>query len=137
MWLLSKEFKFEAAHQLPCHDGKCARLHGHSWVMWVHVGGATLVKSGAKAGMLIDYSELKSLVKPLVDDYLDHHYLNQTLELENPTSEAIAQWIYRRLSSRIDGLYAVEIRETCTSRCLYLGATDLRDVLHLGGLIAS
>jgi 6-pyruvoyltetrahydropterin/6-carboxytetrahydropterin synthase len=47
-WLLAKEFRFEAAHQLPYHDGKCARLHGHSWHGVVYVAGDTLVEKVAK-----------------------------------------------------------------------------------------
>ncbi|NES98612.1 MAG: 6-carboxytetrahydropterin synthase QueD, partial [Desertifilum sp. SIO1I2] len=36
-WIIYKEFRFEAAHHLPHHDGKCRRLHGHSWVGRVQV----------------------------------------------------------------------------------------------------
>ena len=53
-------------------------------------------------------------------NYLDHYYLNDSLGLENPTSEAIAQWIYWELQKRnLPGLDAVEIKETCTAGCLY------------------
>ncbi|MCD8487597.1 MAG: 6-carboxytetrahydropterin synthase QueD [Desertifilum sp.] len=119
-WIIYKEFRFEAAHHLPHHDGKCRRLHGHSWVGRVYVRGNALVKSGPKQGMLIDYGEIKQYIQPLLEDYLDHHYLNETTGLENPTSEAIAKWIYNRLeAAKLPGLYAVEIQETCTSGCRY------------------
>lgn len=119
-WSIYKEFRFEAAHRLPHHDGKCRRLHGHSFVGRVYVRGDRLIESGAKQGMIIDYSDLKKYLKPLLNDYLDHHYLNDTTGLENPTSEELARWIYHQLEAAgLPGLSAVEIRETCTSGCLY------------------
>jgi 6-pyruvoyltetrahydropterin/6-carboxytetrahydropterin synthase len=120
-WLLYKEFRFEAAHRLPHHDGKCRRLHGHSWVGRVYVKGQRLIPDGAKAGMLIDYGDLQDYMQPLLDDFLDHYYLNESLNLENPTSELIAKWIYEKLEVLgLPGLWAVEIRETCTSGARYI-----------------
>lgn len=119
-WLLAKEFRFEAAHKLPHHDGKCARLHGHSWRGVVYVAGNTLIEQGAQQGMVIDYSDIKKYLKPLVDNYLDHYYLNESTGLESPTSEQIAAWIYQKLEEAgLPGLQAVRIDETCTSICLY------------------
>lgn len=117
---LEKLFRFEAAHQLPNHDGKCARLHGHSWVGRVVVSGLNLATSGPKAGMLIDYGDLSAAIKPIVEEYLDHHHLNESLNLANPTSEEIARWIYRKLKPVLGGiLYSVQIDETCSSRAEY------------------
>jgi 6-pyruvoyltetrahydropterin/6-carboxytetrahydropterin synthase len=123
MFTLTKEFKFEAAHQLMNHDGKCARLHGHSWKGRIIVKGEHLIGCGPKTNMLMDFSELSSYVKPLVEDFLDHHYLNDTLNENSPTSEFVAKWIYEKLISDFPGLRlrlkAVEIDETCTSSCRY------------------
>jgi 6-pyruvoyltetrahydropterin/6-carboxytetrahydropterin synthase len=125
MWVLGKEFTFEASHQLKYHDGKCARLHGHSWKGIVYVQGNCLMQDGAKQGMVMDYSEIKQYLKPLVDGYLDHYHLNESLGLENPTSEVIAQWIFNQLTeSGLRGLVGVQINETCTSRCFYVGTGD-------------
>ncbi|WP_072620656.1 6-carboxytetrahydropterin synthase QueD [Spirulina major] len=119
-WTIYKEFRFEAAHRLPDHDGKCQRLHGHSWVGRVYVRGDRLTTHGPKAGMLMDFSEIKDYLTPLLETYLDHHYLNDTTGLANPTSECLAQWIYHHLETAgLPGLDGVEIRETCTSGCLY------------------
>ncbi|MFW6295871.1 MAG: 6-carboxytetrahydropterin synthase QueD [Halothece sp.] len=119
-WLIYKEFRFEAAHRLPHHDGKCRRLHGHSWVGRVYVTGNQLISDGAKQGMVMDYGDIKQYLKPLVDDFLDHHYLNETTGLENPTSEEIARWVFEKLEKMgLPGLHSVEIRETCTSGCRY------------------
>ncbi|NJL83419.1 MAG: 6-carboxytetrahydropterin synthase QueD [Chloroflexaceae bacterium] len=120
MWILAKEFRFEAAHQLPNHDGKCARLHGHSWRGIIYVAGDALVENGPKEGMVIDYSDIKNYIKPLLEDYLDHYFLNETTGLAAPTSENLAQWIYEKLEAAgMPGLIAVRIDETCTSLCVY------------------
>ena len=119
-WLLAKEFRFEAAHKLPHYNGMCARLHGHSWRGIVYIAGDALGESGAQQGMVIDFAEVEKYLKPLVETYLDHNYLNETLGLESPTSEKIAAWVYEKLESAgLPGLTAVRIEETCTSMCLY------------------
>lgn len=120
-WTIEKEFRFEAAHRLPQHDGKCRRLHGHSWVGRVIVENDSLIQSGAKQGMVLDYYDIGQAVKPLVEDYLDHHYLNETTGLANPSCEELARWIFDRLKPLLPNmlLKAVVIEETCTSRCRY------------------
>ena len=113
-----KEFSFEAAHRLPNvpADHKCARLHGHSFQVRVSVRGIV----GAHTGWIVDFADIKAAVRP-VHEALDHRYLNDVEGLENPTSENVAIWIWRRLVVVIDGLAAVEVRETCTSGCIYRG----------------
>jgi 6-pyruvoyltetrahydropterin/6-carboxytetrahydropterin synthase len=113
-----KEFHFEAAHRLPhVPDGhKCARLHGHSFQVRIELAGEV----GENSGWVMDFAELKQHFAPLYDQ-LDHNYLNDVPGLENPTSENIARWIWQRLSSKLPLLSAVEIRETCTSGCIYRG----------------
>ncbi|KZX58800.1 6-carboxytetrahydropterin synthase QueD [Halioglobus sp. HI00S01] len=113
-----KEFHFEAAHRLPnVPEGhKCARLHGHSFIVRLTVAGPV----GDESGWVMDFSDLKAAFKPILDQ-LDHYYLNDIEGLENPTSENIARWIWDRLSPRLPQLSTVEIRETCTSGCVYRG----------------
>lgn len=120
-WTLRKKFTFEASHQLPHHDGKCRRLHGHSWVGWIECSGGALITEGSKRSMLVDYYDLGQFVKPLVEDSLDHHHLNSSLGLENPTSEEIARWVFAALKPKLPPLVAVTIEETCTSTCTYRG----------------
>lgn len=115
---IHKEFHFEAAHRLPnVPEGhKCARLHGHSFHVRLTVAGPV----GDESGWVMDFGDLKAAFKPILDQ-LDHYYLNDIEGLENPTSENIARWIWDRLSPRLPQLSAVEIRETCTSGCVYRG----------------
>lgn len=113
-----REFTFEAAHRLPnVPDGhKCARLHGHSYRVEVHVIGPI----GEDSGWVCDFGDIKAAFKPL-EDRLDHFYLNEVEGLENPTSEVLARWIWVRLAPNLHGLSAVHVRETCTSGCVYSG----------------
>jgi len=112
-----REFTFEAAHRLPnVPEGhKCARLHGHSFRVEVHVSGDV----DPVAGWVMDFADVKRAFKPL-HDQLDHHYLNEVPGLENPTSEVLAQWIWARLTDQLP-LSKVIVRETCTSGCVYRG----------------
>jgi len=68
----------------------------------------------------MDFAELKSAFKPLYNQ-LDHHYLNDIVGLDNPTSENIARWIWHKLKPALPLLTQIEIRETCTSGCIYRG----------------
>uniref|UniRef100_UPI00389AB3FC 6-carboxytetrahydropterin synthase QueD n=1 Tax=Sphaerimonospora thailandensis TaxID=795644 RepID=UPI00389AB3FC len=112
-----REFTFEAAHRLPnvSPGHKCARLHGHSYRVEVHVKG----EIDSSTGWLMDFAELKAAFKPL-EEQLDHYYLNEIPGLENPTSEVLAKWIWDRLRDVLP-LSAVAVRETCTSGCVYRG----------------
>ena len=116
-----KEFSFEAAHRLPnVPEGhKCARLHGHSFRVRVTVQGAV----DPRLGWVMDFAELKRAFAPLYDR-LDHRYLNEVEGLENPTSEVLARWLWRELQPKLPGVIAVEVRETCTSGCIYRGEDE-------------
>ena len=124
---LTKEFTFEAAHVLPHHDGKCGRLHGHSWKGKLVLEGEDLQTEGPKQGMLLDFGEIKAAVTPLLEKHLDHHYLNDTTGLESPTSEALAEWIYWELKEKLPLLAAVIVEETCTSSCCYRVEKDYNE----------
>ena len=116
---LTKEFGFESAHSLPNvpPGHKCARVHGHSFRVTVHVEGPV----GEDSGWVMDFADLKGAVQPTIDA-LDHRNLNELDGLGNPTSEVIAMWIWDRVASSLPGLTAVTVRETCTSACTYRGA---------------
>jgi len=116
-----KEFTFEAAHRLPYvpAEHKCARLHGHSFRVEIHIRGP----ENPRLGWVMDFSDLKTAFQPLVDQ-LDHYYLNEIEGLENPTSEQLARWIWQRLAPRLPSLSQVVVRETCTTGCIYRGEEE-------------
>jgi 6-pyruvoyltetrahydropterin/6-carboxytetrahydropterin synthase len=113
-----KEFTFEAAHRLPgVPEGhKCARLHGHSFRIELHLTGPVQEQTG----WVMDFGDIKSAFQPLYEQ-LDHHYLNEIGGLENPTSEVLAKWIWDGVKPRLPMLSEVVVRETCTSGCVYRG----------------
>lgn len=118
-----KQFRFEAAHRLPnvppAH--KCARLHGHSFFVEVHVRGPV----GPDSGWVIDFADIAAAWQPL-HDILDHNFLNEVEGLANPTSEHLARWIWQRILPALPGLSQVLVRETCTSGCVYRGEHEAR-----------
>src|SRR3982750_1183942 len=111
-----KEFGFEAAHRLPnVPEGhKCARLHGHSFRVEVHVRGDL----DPRLGWVMDFADVKAAVKPVINQ-LDHYYLNEIEGLENPTSEVLARWLWDRIKVHIPSLVAITLFETCDARCIY------------------
>ncbi len=115
---LRKTFQFEAAHRLPRlpRTHKCHRLHGHSFQVEVVVAG----ECDPRLGWLVDYAQIAAAFKPLWEK-LDHRYLNEIPGLENPTSENLAAWIWKRLKPRLPQLSEIVVAETCTARCVYRG----------------
>lgn len=70
---ITKEFKFEMAHALYGYDGLCANIHGHSYRLWITVRGRVRHEKGfVKDGMVLDFGNLKKIVKPLIVDKYDH-----------------------------------------------------------------
>lgn len=113
-----KVFTLEIAHRLPNvpPGHKCARLHGHSLRVEVHVGG----EADAHSGWVMDFADIKRAFAPLFEQ-LDHRYLNEVPGLENPTAEHIAQWLWERLKPVLPGLSALVVHETCTAGVRYTG----------------
>ena len=115
---LFKQFSIEAAHWLPNvpADHKCRRMHGHSFQIQVHVRGPV----DPHLGWVMDFAEIKAAFAP-VEDEIDHRCLNDVEGLENPTSENLARWLWKRLRPVLPLLSKIVVQETCTSGCIYLG----------------
>lgn len=70
---ITKEFKFETAHALMGYDGLCKHIHGHSYELLVTVIGYPIEEeSNPKLGMVMDFGDLKKIVKEEVVDKMDH-----------------------------------------------------------------
>ena len=113
-----KEFTIESAHRLPFvpEDHKCARLHGHSFHITIHVSGDL----DAELGWVQDFADIATAFAP-IRERLDHRYLNEIPGLENPTSENLCIWIWKELAPALPMLSRIVVRETCTSGCSYEG----------------
>ncbi len=135
---ITKQFNFETGHALYGYDGKCKNVHGHSYKLSVTVIGKPITdNSQVKYGMVIDFSDLKKIVKEEVVDVFDHATVfnknTPHIELANelkardhhvilvdyqPTSEMMvidfASKIKKRLPENI-GLFSLRLQETETS----------------------
>lgn len=98
---VTRAFGFEAAHELPWHQGKCKRLHGHSYRLEVTVEGPLDAN-----GIVIDFDDVKTVVNREVVDRFDHRHLNDLLD--NPTAERLAAEAWRLLHEA--GLAVVRLR---------------------------
>ena len=134
---ITKKFTFEAGHALYGHDGKCKNIHGHSYKLSVTVLGDPIHNSNnPKYGMIIDFSDLKKIVKEEIVTRFDHATIfnknTPHLELANnlksmghnvvlvdyqPTSEMLvldfANKIKKRLPNNIK-LFSLKLQETAT-----------------------
>ena len=113
---IRKHFRFEAAHALPHHTGKCARMHGHSYRLEVAIEGP-LQTAGPATGMVEDFEVIDRVVREHAIAALDHYTLNDFIE--NPTAENILLWIWDRLRGRLAGLTELVLWET-PSACAVL-----------------
>ncbi len=91
--------EFSGAHSLRGYNGACQSLHGHNWTIQIFVQAEKL----DEIGMSVDFRVLKRELDAILEE-LDHKYLNELPEFaeKNPTSENLAQYIYRRLAGAVN-----------------------------------
>jgi len=135
---ITKQFSFETGHALYGYDGKCRNVHGHSYKLSVTVIGNPITDTNnVKFGMVIDFTDLKKIVREEIVDVFDHAtvfnkntpHVELAKELENrghnvllvdyqPTSEMMvidfAEKIKKRLPEKIK-LHSLKLQETDTS----------------------
>lgn len=135
---ITKQFTFETAHALYGYDGKCKNIHGHSYKLDVTVIGKPISdNNNVKCGMVIDFGDLKQIVKKEVVDVWDHAIIlnrntphielaEQLKSLGNdvvlvnyqPTSEKMIEDFAERITTKLpEGthLFSLKLRETETA----------------------
>ena len=135
---ITKQFSFETGHALYGYDGKCKNVHGHSYKLSVTVIGKPITdSSNVKYGMVIDFSDLKKIVKTEIVDVFDHAtvfnkntpHVELAKELENrghkillvdyqPTSEMMVIDFSEKISKHLPEaikLHSLKLQETETS----------------------
>lgn len=139
MFKIAKEFSFDMAHLLDGHDGKCKNLHGHTYKLQVEVAGDLYI-DGPKKGMVMDFGDIKSVVKKLILTPMDHAFIfDQNSEREckiadvlvglnskvfamscRTTAEEISRFMFQRLTQEGNlPISAIRLWETPTSFCEY------------------
>ncbi|QRN41202.1 MAG: 6-carboxytetrahydropterin synthase QueD [Neisseriaceae bacterium] len=135
---ITKEFRFEVAHLLDGHDGKCKNLHGHSYVLHVELTDM-LYREGPKEGMVFDFSDLKEIVEQKIVSQMDHSFIYDTrsereckiakvlMECDSKvygvpfrtTAELIAKYIFNCLKQNKLPVSAIRLWESAHSFCEY------------------
>lgn len=117
-WTLHTEYKFDAAHLIEGYDGKCGRMHGHSYKVQVSAESNKLHPSKYldTDDMVCDFRELKWPSKSAEKGGLDHSVLNEELPV-NPTAERIAEFIYKETKQRIPEEVRLKITVWETESC--------------------
>ncbi len=103
-WTLNTEFTFDAAHSIGGYDGKCARMHGHTYRVRISAKSHTLNPSKYldTPDMVCDFNELKWAGKDSEKGGFDHGILDELMPV-NTTAERIAEYIHKETKSRIPG----------------------------------
>lgn len=119
--IIFKVFTVDVAHRLPNvpPGHKCSKMHGHTFRIEVRVKGTVQPKTG----WVMDFADIASAFSPVYDE-LDHKCLNDIEGLENPTSENLALWIWRRLKPSLPGISAIVVQESPESGCIYEGEDE-------------
>ena len=149
---ITKKFSFETGHALYGYDGKCKNVHGHSYKLSVTVMGSPIEdRTDAKFGMVIDFTDLKKIVKEEIVDQFDHATVfNETtphIELAKelikrdhhvilvdyqPTSENMVIDFSKRIRSRLPeniALFSLKLQETESSFAEWFASDNMKSIL--------
>lgn len=145
---ITKQFTFETGHALYGYDGKCKNVHGHSYKLSVTVIGKPISdSSNVKYGMVIDFGDLKKIVKDEIEDVFDHAtvfnkntpHIELAEELKKrghhvilvdyqPTSEMMLIDFVGRIKKRLPNnvkLHSLKLQETETSYAEWFASENM------------
>ncbi len=116
--IIFKQFTFDSAHFLPLvpDSHKCKQIHGHTYKLTIYLEGSV----EPSTGWIIDFSDVKNAVNKVLE-IVDHKMLNNVEDLENPTCELLAVWLWDKIKTSIPLLRKIELYETPTSGVIYEG----------------
>ena len=152
---VTKEFPFEMAHVLWNYDGPCRNVHGHSYRLFVTIAGTPIDNpENPKNGMVIDFSDLKSIVKKEIVSVFDHAVVvssryekekrdmftklfgNTVLVDYQPTCENLVADFAEKISSHLPegiALHSLKLYETATSFAEWFASDNERPPSPLKG----
>lgn len=137
MYYLKTSAAFDSAHFLHGYVGKCANIHGHRWTVEISVFGKEPEQKGEKRGMLIDFGDLKEILRSLADSF-DHALIYESGSLKQvtvnalndegfrlievpfrPTAENFARHFHRLLTEKGLPVKSVTVYETPNNCAVY------------------
>ncbi len=137
MYKLKTKASFDSAHFLSGYNGKCKNIHGHRWIVEIEVGNESLASDKQNRGMVVDFSDLKSDLKAMVQEF-DHSFIiekgslrEQTLELLHeegfriielpfrPTAENFSRYFFEKMKKNDYKVIAVNVYETPNNMASY------------------
>ncbi len=137
MYYIRSESSFDSAHFLKGYEGKCRNLHGHRWRVVAELAAEELSEEPQTRGMLMDFGDLKKVLKGLCDD-LDHCLIyekgslrEKTLEALReeefrmvevpfrPTAENFARYFFEEIAGKGFPVHRVEVYETSGNCAVY------------------
>jgi 6-pyruvoyltetrahydropterin/6-carboxytetrahydropterin synthase len=144
---ITKSFTFEMAHALPGHDGPCKHIHGHTYELFVTIMGIPEKDPASpKHGMIMDFKDLKSMVRKAVTGEFDHalvlrkdsapallkdhpgELFSRLILLDDqPTTENLVADFAERIKKRLPPairLFSLKLRETTTSYAEWFAADN-------------
>ena len=145
---ITKSLTFDAGHRIPFHNSKCRNCHGHTWTLEAtFFGQVNPVRGKSDDGMLVDFSQMKSIMKEKVVDLWDHGFIvwkedkvlltalhllgpgHKTIVVDSPpTSEYLVMLAYKEICNGIDeylgkqnriGVWKTRLYETPTCYAEY------------------
>lgn len=119
---LFRIYYLQCARRLPGlpDSHPCARLHGHSFKIKISLRG----ELDAQLGWVMDFDTVDT-VWQRIHAQLDHRYLNDIANLNNPTSENLAVWLWQALHTDLPALYSIAVMENHDKGCIYHGPIQI------------
>ncbi len=146
---VTKEFRFEMAHVLNNYDGPCRNVHGHSYILYVTVAGTPVNDPQSSSyGMVIDFGELKQVVRNEIIEKYDHAIVvsgempeeklrsyislfeNLIVAPYQPTCENLVSDFAALISARLPQsvtLYSLKLYETATAYAEWYASDNKTD----------
>jgi len=142
---ITKLIEWDMGHRIPNHISKCKNLHGHRYKLEICLSGKLITKKGSSdEGMLMDFSDIKTIAMSEIHDLCDHGFMFWKKDKESsfffnkfkyfknipvsfiPTAENLAQWIFKKLEKKFNKKYGNNLRleqvtiwETPTSKAIF------------------
>ena len=126
---ITTRLEFDAGHRIPSHKSQCKNLHGHRYAIEITLSGDIIPRADASEnGMVMDFSDVKSIAKTAVVDVWDHAFLvyQHDLEVLNflntlanhktvvfptvPTAENMANEAFKILKSKYQDTYGTHLK---------------------------